>query len=262
MSYREIPHCELFHKSGGRTSVDGIYRVYLGKRQKQSIWLVDGFAVARNVYPAFIMGGNDQRYRFNPIDDVWIDNRIGCEELEYTIAHELIERQHMIEESMTYNRAHGFGLELERHMRKRDELKTLNHARKCDPAIAQMYRMPVRKRGGLRIWIVDGPLVRKQLDGDFCFGAHDLSAPYIPKGELWLDSAMSCEQMHYSLVHQIEERRLFANGMAEHAYEGGLVVRMAEQDAQASRARRREKQIGSITYGVRKRGIKKRQEVV
>ncbi len=84
--------------TSGRTRLSGIYRVRLGKREGQK----DLVGRRRSsgalcVSPAFIMGGNDQRYRFDPDDEVWIDNRIGIEEFEYTVAHELLERKMMRE---------------------------------------------------------------------------------------------------------------------------------------------------------------------
>ncbi|MGD9679807.1 MAG: hypothetical protein AB7W16_01370 [Candidatus Obscuribacterales bacterium] len=259
MKTQEKVFCDLFHRKGGRIALSGLYRVRLGRREGQGIWIVDGFKVVRDLYPPFVMGGNDQRYRFNPDDDIWIDNRIGVEELEYTIAHELIERRLMLENGMTYEKAHNQGLALEKKMRVRHRRSVKNHARKVDSMLLPFLRMPFgRARDGVRVFIVDGPLVRRELDGDFCFGANDLAADYVPAGEIWLDSAMSCEHAYYALLHQREERRRLASGMPwDDAYESALALRIAEQSRQEGLALRHESRLQEVAYGVRERGVKR-----
>lgn len=240
----------------GLVKISDLYRVYLGRRQGQQVWIVDGAKVVSQLYPPFIMGGNDRRYRFNPDNDVWIDNRIGCEELKYTIEHELIERQLMREKGMTYNRAHNAGLALESHLREVDRIKSERQARaRLSMSIKSVYRSFYKTVSGVAVWIVDGPLVRKELDPDFCFGGHDLVYDFIPEGEIWLDSAMSCEHMHYALVHQLEERRLYAGGVAD-ADERALCVQIREQEKQALLATSHEARLAPVSYGVRERGVK------
>ncbi len=249
--------CELLHKTGGRLPLEGYYKVYLGKRQGQPIWIVDGEKVARFVYPAFVMGGNDQRYRFNPPHDIWIDNRIGVEELEYTIAHELIERKFMAEQGLSYNNAHQHGLDLELKMRLSDERKANKRGKDMTDEIAQVYRMPFKKIGKLRVWIVDGPLVRKTLHPDFCFSTHDLMNEYIPENEIWLDSAMSSEHTYFALYHALEERRQMEKGMkASSAYEIALEKRIQEQVRQEKLVLRHEASLEPVSWGVRERGVK------
>lgn len=259
MKTQEKVFCDLFHRKGGRIALSGLYRARLGRREGQGIWIVDGFKVVRDLYPPFVMGGNDQRYRFNPDDDIWIDNRIGVEELGYTIAHELIERRLMLEKGMTYDKAHNQGLALEKEMRETHRLSVERHAKRVGGSLRSFYRMPYgRSRGGVSVFIVDGPLVRRDLDGDFCFGANDLAADYVPAGEIWLDSAMSCEHAYYALLHQREERRRLASGMPwDDAYESALALRIAEQNRQEILALRHESRLQEVAYGVRERGVKR-----
>ncbi|MBZ0184692.1 MAG: hypothetical protein K8F91_00470 [Candidatus Obscuribacterales bacterium] len=250
--------CDLLHRKGGAVALPaGLHRIYLGRRQGQGIWIVDGFKVVRHLYPPFVMGGNDQRYRFNPDNDVWIDNRIGCEEIEYTIAHELIERKFMRERGMTYDRAHSFGLLLEKNMRDADRLRAIRHGKKADPLVAPVYRSLFNRLDGISVWIVDGPVVRREIDGDFCFGGNDLSCQYIPAGEIWLDSSMSSEHTFYALKHQVEERKRLSAGMSwNDAYESALALRIVEQERQEKLANRHEARLADVIYGVRERGVK------
>jgi hypothetical protein len=87
--------------SNGRKAIAGlpdavalrrIYRAPLGKRDGLEVWVVDGAAVRRDIFPDFGLGGNDLSYRFIPPREVWVDDQISCEETEFTIAAELRER--------------------------------------------------------------------------------------------------------------------------------------------------------------------------
>jgi hypothetical protein len=74
-----------------------IYRVPLGTRSGVAIWIVDGAAVRRDIYPDFGLSGNDLAYHFIPGNELWIDGQISCEETEFSIAAELHERDLMAE---------------------------------------------------------------------------------------------------------------------------------------------------------------------
>ena len=106
----------LFLLGGDATAqrVSGIYRLHMGMREGFNVWIVDGAAVRRDLYPAFLYGGNPQRYPFIPHKEIWIDNAIAAEEFEYTLAHELLERSLMARQGMSYDDAHNRALELER----------------------------------------------------------------------------------------------------------------------------------------------------
>ncbi len=255
-SCKDHPFCQLLHKNSGRVRIRDVYRVYLGRRQGQDIWIVDGDKVFRELYPAFVMGGNDQRYRFNPPKEVWIDNRIGSEELEYTIAHELIERKLMREKGWSYDRAHNAGLALEKKMRIADEKKAAAREKTVQVHLTGIYRRFHKTIKGLSVWFVDGPKVRKELDGDFCFAGHDLKHEFIPRNEIWLDSAMAVEQVHYALVHELKERAVMAASDYDNAYEIALQVQLDERHRQAKLSEEHERSLEPVSYGVRERGVK------
>jgi len=251
------PICQLGDRKRGRVKLSGIYRVRLGCRQGQRIWLVDGEQVGMHVYQNFIMGGNDQRYRYNPNGEVWIDNRIGIEELEYTIAHELIERKLMRQWGWSYTKAHNHGLALEHKMRLADEARARRHGAKT--GIEGVYRAFFGKVHGLSVWIVDGPTVRKrkELDPDFCFGANDLASSFVPRGEIWLDSAMSVEQAYYTLLREVTERRLLAAGASTDEADACAQVRQFDERLRQARLRvAHEKALPPVHYGARARGVR------
>ena len=258
-SCKKDPSCRRLDGASGRTRLKGIYRVRLGKREGQRIWLVDGAKVVRKIYPAFVMGGNDQRYRFNPDDEVWIDNRLTLDEFEYTVAHELIERKLMREKGYSYGRAHTAGLALERVMRERDDKRVQKREKTSTLPVKGVYRRFLRSAGGVKIWVVDGSKVRQHLDGDYVFAGHGYKYDFIPKDEIWLDSAMSLEQAHFALYHEMHERRLHVEGVDyDDAYPEALALELKERDRQIKAARRHEAKLAPVRYGVRERGYRKK----
>lgn len=265
------PVCSLLDRRGGSVRLHDFYRVYLGKREGQEIWIVDGQKVVESLYPAFVMGGNDQRYRFNPQDDIWIDDRIGAEEIEYTIAHELIERRLMRERGWSYDRAHSEGgLVAEKRLRERDRRQSERREAQASPVLpgefedtiagapvplSGVYRQLFRTVGGVKVWIVDGSVVRRDIHPDFCFGGHDRKYRFVPAGEIWLDAAMSAGECHFALVHELSERKLMAEGHAyDDAYAGALVAQLDERKRQKALAARHEARLADVPYGVRERG--------
>lgn len=253
------PFCELFAgKKGGLVALRNFYRVYLGTRQGQQIWIVDGAKTVRELYPPFVMGGNDQRYRFNPVNDVWIDNRIGGIELEYTIGHELIERKLMREKGMSYDKAHLEGLALEKKMRANDARKVARLRKIVDPRIAPVYRAFYKTIEGIQVWFIDGPKVRETLEQDFCFMGSDIEYDFIPDKQIWLDATMSCEHVHFALVQALERRKLLAAGIDEPSYERALLRQVEEYAVQDRLVAEHEARLAKVHHGVREKGAKQR----
>ena len=76
-------------------SIRNIYRIPVGTRNGTAIWIVDGYMVRATVYPDFGFSGNDLSCHFIPPKEIWIDGQISCEETEFSIASELLEREEM-----------------------------------------------------------------------------------------------------------------------------------------------------------------------
>ena len=68
----------------------------MGNRKDIMVWIVDGYLVRQEIYPDFGFSGNDLSDHFIPPKEIWIDGQISCEETEYSIATELLERDRMI----------------------------------------------------------------------------------------------------------------------------------------------------------------------
>jgi len=221
----------LFSGCSNNNEIGGVYRYYVGKTDNHDVWIVDGNQVRLKIYSSFIYGGNDQRYPFNPKGEIWIDNAISCEEYYLTLAHELRERHLMAKFGMTYYAAHDSSLALELTIRHSNEEICRTHEaslKKVSPTdcdnkkeiislpdsirLENIYRIPSGEREGIKIWIVDGYMVRKNIYPDFGFSGNDLSYHFIPEKEIWIDGQVSCEETEYSIAAELKQRELMASG--------------------------------------------------
>ncbi|MEI6138210.1 MAG: hypothetical protein WCP85_03050 [Mariniphaga sp.] len=96
--------------------LQNIYRIPMGNRKGISIWVVDGYRVRKTFFPDFGFSGNDLSCHFIPKNEIWIDGQISCEETEYSIATELIERK-LISEGKSYDDAYETAIESVRQQR-------------------------------------------------------------------------------------------------------------------------------------------------
>jgi hypothetical protein len=237
--------------------VDGVYCYYMGKVQNYNIWIVDGNMVRLKIFSSFLYGGNEQRYPFNPKGEIWIDNAITCEEYYLTLAHELNERHLMAKFGWKYLTAHDSSLSLEQTIRHSNEEICRSHEallKKVSPtdfsnikeirgipdsiSIQNIYRVPMGKREGIDIWIVDGYMVRKNIYPDFGFSGNDLSYHFIPPKEIWIDGQVSCDETEYSIGCELMERKLMQQGKSyDDAYSDAIDSTTLRREAMMKMAR-------------------------
>jgi hypothetical protein len=99
--------------------------------------------------------------------------------------------------------------------------------------LKNIYRIPMGKREGISIWIVDGYTVRREIFPDFAFSGNDAVYHFIPKNEVWIDGEVSCEETEYSIALELKERELIKQGFdIEDAYTQAvkLVNKMREEN--------------------------------
>ncbi len=222
----------------------GVYRYYWGEKDGFKVWVVDGAVIRKKIFNEFVYGGNNQRYPFVPEEEIWIDNSISAEEFETTLAHELNERNLMAKFGMTYYDAHDSSLALEVVMRTNwqkicagheaslqevsptdfdstQEIETLPELIK----LKNIYRVPLGERNGVKIWVVDGYVVRRDIYPDFGFSGNDRAYHFIPTNEIWVDGQVTCEETEYSIAVEMKERELMLNGRSyDDAYEEAVRV--------------------------------------
>ena len=108
--------------------LQNIYRVPVDTFDGISIWIVDGYMIRKNIYPDFGFSGNDLSYHFIPSKEIWIDGQVSCEETEYSIATEMIERKG-IEAGRTYDDAYSDAIDMTLLKRQSMEKLAASHFR-------------------------------------------------------------------------------------------------------------------------------------
>jgi hypothetical protein len=73
-----------------------------------------------------------------------------------------------------------------------------------------VYRYYAGKAENYDIWIVDGSQVRLKIYSSFLYGGNEQRYPFNPKGEIWIDNAISCEEYYLTIAHEMNERHLMA----------------------------------------------------
>lgn len=234
----------------------GLHRVYSGTVNGFDVWIVDGNLVRERIIPQFLYGGNPQEYPTIPANEIWIDHAITSEEYEYTLRHELCERELMAAHGWTYGAAHDSALMLEQKLRRDDLRVTQEHERRVPKVgtadyygekeiaglgdsvrLGDIYRVYVGKRDSLDVWIVDGAAIRRDIYPDFGLSGNDLAYHYIPPGEIWLDAQISCEEMEYSIRFELAERAFIGRGLPyDDAYEKALMLIRNERIAMSRKA--------------------------
>ena len=74
------------------------------------------------------------------------------------------------------------------------------------------FKVAAQEIDGLKVFAVDGAVVRRYLDPGFILGGHDLVYDYVPKGEIWLDKHMDPAERKYILHHEVVEQKLMSEG--------------------------------------------------
>ncbi|MEP7146288.1 MAG: hypothetical protein ABI792_04715 [bacterium] len=108
-----------------KIKLQNIYRVPLGRFDNVDVWVVDGYAVRRDIFPDFGFSGNDKEYLFIPNGEIWIDGEVSCEETNYSIALELKERDLLIK-GVNYNDAYTSALSHTNILRDKNRDNVLN----------------------------------------------------------------------------------------------------------------------------------------
>ncbi len=216
----------------GIDDIPGVYRVYMGKIDSLSIYIVDGETVRREIYPDFIFGGNEQRYSFVPHNEIWIDNSVSNREYMTTLRHEINEMVLMRDAGMTYIQAHDSSLMLEVKLRNDFRNESLEHEKSLPEvfvsdtdSVKQILSIPdkiklkdiyLQKReiidNKFTVWLADGDKIRREIYPDFGFDGDWNDYNFIPENEIWIDGGISCEQYIYTLAGEKKFIELYTSG--------------------------------------------------
>jgi hypothetical protein len=177
-----------------------------------SLWVVDGVYIRTNIDVEFDNYGQSWDFTYIPANEGWLDRETEPDEWPFFLTRMEVERRMMgrhVAQRLVWPKAR----QAEKALRLRtDDLQLLTNRGRLDPAKAhrQLWK---RLRSGIRVWIVNGRLVRSGFDLDFTAGGHDLVYPrYVPRGEVWIDDDVAEGERPFVLIHELRERSLMAKG--------------------------------------------------
>jgi hypothetical protein len=179
-----------------------------------TVWIVDGGYIRANLDIDFTNFGQHLRFKFIPEKEFWIDKEYGSDESKYFITHMLIENQ-LMSEGKKYQEALEKADEEEKKQREESEeiidAKKLNN----EELLKIIHEEFLEKYSteNLKVWVVDGELVRGLFFIDFTEGGSDKNYKFIPEGEVWLDNDLSPRERKFVLLHELHERRFLIKGL-------------------------------------------------
>ena len=167
------------------------------------IYLVDGELVRDKFDIEFTMSGHHWRYQFIPINEIWIDNKLDKDDIESSIEHEVKERSLMKNKKMNFSDAYTDASKSEKIFRSKNKMDDDNLSK--DKNIRLKL---IRIEGGVKIYLVDGELVRDKICIDYTMGGHHYRYPFIPENEVWIDNEMDRDDIEATIKHEMHERTL------------------------------------------------------
>jgi hypothetical protein len=178
------------------------------------VWLVDGEYVRKNICEDFVNFDHHCHLSFIPKNEFWIAREAKHNETRFYIDRMLAERR-MMAAGSGYEEAHTKGEIIERGERsKSGMMKRLGNKKMHRKEVLDRVRKKVLKGYGkkIKVWVVNGELVRDFFYIDFAGGGHDKVFRFIPENEVWLDDDISARERKFILLHEVHERRLMAKG--------------------------------------------------
>ncbi|MFH0808255.1 MAG: hypothetical protein V1888_01430 [archaeon] len=182
---------------------------------KFTAWFVDGEYIRTNIEEEFTNYGQHYRFSFIPENEFWIDHE-----------RELGEEKYYIDSMLVMNRLLKKGVSHDEAVRRADKMEKSERAKGVILAkglgclskekLLKRVRIKMIKKycnNNLKVWIVDGELVRSLFFLDFTEGGHDKVYKFVPENEIWIDDDVKISERKFVLLHEVHERNLMLKGM-------------------------------------------------
>jgi len=190
------------------------YVAKIAQRGNISIWVVDGAYVRTHLDEEFTNFGQHYDFDCIPENEFWLDREAQPDEQEFFIDHLLVEHR-LMNDGMSYDEALEAAGNAEMAEReKAGDLEKLTKGGVLPDPSKVHQRLWKTLESGVRIWIVNGRMVRSVFDVDFTEGGHDHVYEFIPDNEVWIDNDLEEAERPYVLLHELHERHLMSEGWA------------------------------------------------
>lgn len=178
---------------------------------------VDGTYIRKNINEEFTNFGQHHRFKFIPKKEFWIDNERVKGDTDFYISHLIVEYS-LMEKGSSFKKAVVKADKVETNERKKSKYFLKNKKVLIKRPLEKIHKKLWKKysQGEIKVWIVDGELVRDLYFVDFTEGGHDNVYDFVPKNEVWIDNDLFLKDRKFVLLHEVHERNLMATGMKYH----------------------------------------------
>lgn len=194
-------------------------KIYLKKLLSVSgfkVWIVNGKYIRDNIDKEFTNYGQYYQFRFIPKDEFWIDKERNPGEEKYFIESMFVMNR-LILKGVEIKDAAKVADRIEKRERSKSKLmkQEVKIKKNKGNLLETVYKNLLKKYSfeNLKVWIVNGELVRDLFFLDFTEGGHDKVYNFIPKNEIWIDDDLGLAERKFVFLHELHERNLMSKGM-------------------------------------------------
>jgi hypothetical protein len=182
--------------------------------QDIQVWVVDGEYVRTFIDEEFTNFAQHYRFPFIPENEFWLDRETVNDESAYFIGHLIVEWS-LMRQGKSYEEAIVEADKAEKVLRRKDNdiVKVIDPRTKLiDP---KKFRVKLLKAlgNGVKVWLVDGRLVRSILNIDFTQGGHEYVYEYVPENDVWIDNDINWTERGFVILHELHERNRMEEGL-------------------------------------------------
>ncbi len=185
-----------------------------GESGGSAVWIVDGSYIRRWLDPDFTNFGHHLRDACVPAGEYWIDVEQSPGEAEFFIRNMRVDER-LLRRRVPRRLARLFAERAELNMRlKSPRFRRLKRVMTEEQRLARVRQKLIARHGRrLKLWLVDGMLVRTWYRIPFTQGGHDHVYKFVPRGEVWIDDDLTPAERPLVILHELHERALMARGV-------------------------------------------------
>jgi len=179
-----------------------------------TVWIVDGKYIRSNLDEEFTNCGQHYGFRFIPKNEFWIDRERASGEEKYYI-DSMLSMNYLKSKGVSQDKAVKISDALEIKERRKSKFFNnlkLNKKKSSDVLHKIHLKLLYMYPGKIKVWMVNGEIVRDIYFIDFTEGGHDKLYKFIPKNEIWIDNDISDSEINFILLHELHERYLMSRG--------------------------------------------------
>ena len=177
-----------------------------------AVYIVDGKYIRDKINEEFTNYGTNSRFSFIPKKEIWIDREYDKDNETGYYLKNIFADEKLLAKGMGYDHALDISDKAEKRERRKKEkiLKTCNKKEIFKKLHCKLLKKYSKK---LKVWVVDGRLVRDCFFIEFTEGGHGYIYKFIPKDEVWVERDLRESEWGFVILHELHERNLMRKGM-------------------------------------------------